>query len=1140
MTGSNIDILCCPLRGTHLIEANAGTGKTYTITALTVRMLVELDIPIEKILVVTFTKASVADLKTKIYDRLTQLNDALDGKDCTDGFINAYIKAHPEELLKKRIGAAIRDFDMNLICTIHGFCQKMLTENSFGGNIAFGTKLSGDSANLLKRPVQDFWRRRIYPLKPESARLLLGVTPDDIVNFVKKLTDNPSMRIINRPHVEESELEAAERSIKEAFESVKSAFAACDLKSFQAEMADSLNARTYKPENTDAAFNELERFIENDICNFGESSKIEILTSERIEKARKNNKQIPQNPLISAVDRWKEASEHSLGLNRDFRTMIYAEGYDHCAETLENYKMKADSQSYTDLIVRMRDAVMHGQAMKESLRRSCHAVMIDEFQDTDPYQYDIFYETFGTSPAPLFMIGDPKQAIYAFRGADVFTYLKAADNRESRYTLTTNHRSGRGLVNAVNSLFTSQNPFCIDRISYNPSEARKDISLKDGEDTSSPMIMWHSLQGSKCSVANVADACAYEITRLLNSGAQLTDEKGTRPVRPNDFAVLTQTNSQALTVRDALTKCMVPCVITGAESVFLTTQARQTVQLVAAMVRPYSEKAVRTALATDIFGYDAHGIFNLNDSMEQIFEDFAELSDIMKTKGVAPMFFRAAQKYGMTARLAQSPSGERVLTNFVHIIELAQEYEAEHKASPAQLLLWLTDKVNGASTREDEYLLKMDSDDNAVTITTIHKSKGLEYNIVFTPFLTFSRKSGDEFPKYHDADLNLVFDMKPEGTAKEEAAQENLSESLRLAYVALTRAKAVCYTMFSDVREYYSSPMCYIVCGTTGKGSVEYSTDIVRQFLSDKGEIALLEMPEAPLQVYAARRTPPSGENLAFSGRVKGGWQMNSFSRLVHSASSDRDVDQFAKTETEKAVDYNIFTFPKGAKAGNCLHECMEEIPLNSFTAEHIEDVVKSRLEQYFFDEKFVPAVAQNIETILTRELKSGLRLAGISQDDFVHEMEFSLSAGQFSSAQIAGIFAAEGEELFARAASTLDFNAMEGILTGFADLIFVHDGRFYILDWKSNWLGSTAEEYSQARMLDEMLNSHYYLQLYIYTLALHMHLKSNMPDYDFDTHMGGGLYIFMRGVEKIGDNGIYFHRPKVGIIEKMERIIRK
>lgn len=1128
---NNIDILNCQLGGTHLIEANAGTGKTYTITALMVRLLIEKPVTVEQILVVTFTKAAVADLKTKIYERLIEMRSALDGVEPQTDFIREYLKKDLPEDAKQRIDAAIRDFDMNGISTIHGFCQKMLTENSFGGNIAFGTKLAGDASALLKRPVQDYWRKRMYSMKADFAELLTGETPESIISFIKNMMDNPSMRIVNRPDISEDDFETVRKKIADAFGNMKYILNGCDIPNMIKDIYDNLNGRTYGKGSAENAFEVLKNLQSPEPPS---EHKLHLLTAQKIQSSPNKNKTAPVHPLYDAVDEWLGLTESLSAMKADFKTMIKCEFYDHCISTMDDYNQLADSQSYTDLIVRMREAVMGGMSMKETLRKRYHAAMIDEFQDTDPFQYDIFHETFSTTGRPLFMIGDPKQAIYAFRGADVFTYLKAAQDREQQYTLTTNHRSDSGLVEAVNLFFASEKPFCIDRIGYNPSAGKQTLSLIESGVRRSPLTFWYDDCEEKPDAAQIAEKCAFEIARLLNAKAQLADNDGKRTVIPSDFAVLTLKNEQALKVRDALIKYRIPCVVTGAENVFYTAQASQMKHFVAALVRPYSEKAVRTALASDIFGLTAGELFTLSERLEGIFEDFAEFSDIMKTKGIAPVFFRAAEKYEMFSRLAERRGGERIITNFIHLTELLQQYEAEHRASPTQLLLWLTEKTGGAAGREDEYLQKMDSDDNAVNITTIHKSKGLEYNIVFTPFLMYGkRRDGKSFPKYHNENSDLVIDMAPDSDASKTADTEALSESLRLAYVALTRAKAVCYTAYAPVDMHHSSSIGYIINGAVGK-DVKYDIAAIHRFAGGCEHIAILPMPQAVLQHYTPEKHKTDIHNRVFSGKISESWQMNSFSRLVHKASHDRDTDQFAPQTDEKNQGYSIFSFPKGAKAGNCLHECMEDIPLEKSDMETIESSVRDRLKQYFFDEKFIPAVTENIHSILTRELTDGITLSGIPDCDFVHEMEFNLSTRQFSAGEIADIFAWDGETEFAKAAATLDFTAVKGYLTGFADLIFIRDGKFYVLDWKSNFLGARAEDYSQSRMLDEMLNSHYYLQLYIYTLALHVHLTRYMPDYDFDRHIGGGIYIFMRGVEKTGENGIFFHKPKRKIIEKM------
>lgn len=1132
----DIDLLTCPLSGTNLIEANAGTGKTYTITALTARMICEQTFTVDKILVVTFTKAAVSDLKAKIYERLNLLRDGFRAAQAgtalpDDEFIKDYVTQNSGNAEKalRLLNNAIKDFDTASIFTIHSFCQRMLTENSFSGRIAYDTEMTGDAADILIDPVRDFWRRYIYALPADAAKLFSDKTPENLTDFLMKLEANPSAKLINTPDTDLEDFLNASDGLSHVFDKVKeipdSVFDEVFSLIFPQGGQSPMNGRSYTTDGIRKAFRTIkDQILLGDRAFRSKVTPIRNLTAENISTKNKAKFTPPEHPFFHMMSEWQSASDNFDKYKKNFVSAMLIRLKEYTDDVLDAHRMRVNSQSYNDLITRMHSAVSAGDSrMAEHIHNKFMAVLIDEFQDTDPMQYDIFTDSFGRYGMPVFMIGDPKQAIYSFRGADVYTYLKASSDK-TPLTLTRNHRSDKDLVRAVNGVFSGVNAFGNEKIKYNESQGELEITVTLGTERVSPMTVWHADQANK---EMLAEACAAEIARLLNGRAEITDKKGKRTARPSDIAVLARTKDQAIAVRNSLSALHVPCVISGSENVFASQQARDMARLLSAAVSPYSERAVRTALITDIFGYTAEQLYSLDetDGWEDVFSKFLELSDILNRAGVAPMFFRAAKIASLYERLAAQEQGERRLTNLIHLTELLQKREAEKKASPAQLVIWLTEQISLSSKRNEQYELKMDSDENAVTITTIHKSKGLEYDIVFTPFIMLSRKNNkDEITGYHDESDELVLDMSGSDEAAQKQKEEGLEEDLRLIYVALTRARAVCCTAWGTVSKgtTQSQAMLRLVHGESGK----YDCMEANNFFGKIDGVTVTDLPVESGQIYVSDDENLTAQNMPFSGRVPAPWRINSFSGLVHSASSVRDTDQYTQAETEAADTFSIFAFPKGAKAGSCLHECMEDTPLDGFTEETVRKTVEEKLNEYFFDERYVPAVTENIINILTRELIQGVRLGGISSDEHVHEMEFHMSTREFTSGALADIFAQNGQEDFARACSRLDFTAVEGFMTGFADLIFRKDEKFYIVDWKSNHLGGRRENYSQENLHAEMIRSHYYLQLYFYTMALHMYLTAKMDGYDYDTHMGGGIYVFMRGVGADGDEGLYCHRP--------------
>jgi exodeoxyribonuclease V beta subunit len=1153
MSHKQIDLLTAPLKGTALIEANAGTGKTYNITALFTRMVTEekthqgLPVPVESILVVTYTKAAVSDLKSKIYKRLNDVLSAMSAlengldKAFDDPFPMEYAKHRKEHLTEdiKNIKNAIRDFDQCSVFTIHGFCQRMLKENAFSGDVAYDVELTGDSTELIRKPVYNYWRMNVYKAPVAVMPLLTKTDPEGLIKFYKNVQSNQAIEIAEPEKlITSDDILRCEEELTAMLSEIKTCYASSEAE--LKELMDTsrkdfpLNKKVYRKDLVPKSFEEIESVITNNTIHCPQDTKsIYRFTNECITDNSKDD--TVSHIFFDLVSKWYakelEFQEILKGFDATFKynLCVYMDG------VLEKHKEKQNLQSYDDLIGRMRNAVLDNEghsSMTSSLHRKFQAALIDEFQDTDPYQYDIFFNVFGRHNKPFFMIGDPKQAIYSFRGADVFAYLKAASAKGNKYTLTENFRSDKGLIEGVNAFFKRENAFMLEQISYIPSVSEKDMKLTVDGSIHPPMTVWEC---DKQKREEIASSTARHIAELLNKSSLGNANINGEPVKPSDIAVLCRKKDEMIAVKNALSACRVPAVMSGSESVFESDEAKEMASILAAVLSPFSQQMIKTALATTIFGYTAKQIYGITetDEWDDITEEFRGYNDLINLRGFAPMFFSLASKRGLYKNTASMDQGERKLTNMIHITELAQTFEADRKAVPADILKWLKEKIANPKERDDEAELKMDSDENAVTIITIHKSKGLEYNIVYTPFLMYTSGGKDIIPKYHDGD-RFIMDLTRSDTSKELHKKEEQAERLRIAYVALTRAKCACFTAWGGVTGHDNSPLAYLINGSYSK----FDHSAMHAYFTEQSvDIKALPLPD--VQTYTASDSKPEGTNRTFTGEIPQIWQLNSFSRLIHSSSTAKDTDQFTKPATEDISDeMNIFSFPKGAKAGTCLHDCMEAVHFESFTKESVTETVMERLSAYSFDTDYTPAVAGNIYTILNKDMH-GTKLSSLKKGEYVAEMEFQMSAKPFTAEALAEIFARHGEEDYAKAASTLSFETVNGFINGFADLIFSQNGRYYVLDWKSNHLGNGTSAYSNERMHAEMLGSHYYLQMYIYTLALDRHLSRYMQGYSYQKHIGGGIYVFMRGVHAEGDEGLYFHRPNEKVIRDMQELTK-
>lgn len=505
---------------------------------------------------------------------------------------------------------------------------------------------------------------------------------------------------------------------------------------------------------------------------------------------------------------------------------------------------------------------------------------------------------------------------------------------------------------------------------------------------------------------DVAKSTAHHIAGLLNKSESGNASLNGKKIKPSDIAVLCKSRPQMIMVKNALADCNVPAVVSGSENVFASDEAKELVNLLSAVAAPFNQKAIKTALATPpIFGYTAEQIHNLTetDEWDEITEEFRTYNDLININGFAPMFFHMASRRRLYRSIAgMQNGGERKLTNYIHITELAQRHEADKKAAPIDLLNWMKESIHNSKDRIDEAELKMDSDDNAVTIITIHKSKGLEYNIVYTPpFFIFNKSRSNSYYKYH-ADDNYILDLAGSASAEEASEHEKKAEDIRIAYVALTRAKSVCYTAWGG--------------NATGSQSsaIHYLTDGYSPSFFNNKDVCIKKFPSADIQTYTASKQQPEIYNKSFGKSVPSPWQINSFSRLIHSSSAVvKDTDQYTKPDrTAQPVNkFDIFAFPKGAKAGTCLHECMEDTLFESCSKAGMLNTVADKLELFSFDEGFVPAVADNLMCIIEKDMQGGIKLADLKAGKYIHEMEFQISTDNFTSEGITKIFMDNGGE---------------------------------------------------------------------------------------------------------------------------------
>jgi len=1184
-----LNVFSLPLRGQRLIEASAGTGKTYTIGILYLRLLLGLGgvnafprpLSVEEILVVTFTEAATNELRGRIRQRIHDMRLV-----CLRNGVG--FESQPEylELLAELSGesqrkfaaqwlqAAERQMDEAAIYTIHGFCQRMLVHNAFESGVLFEQTMIQDEFPIQKQACADFWRRHFYPLNYSMTKVIqsLWTSPEALLSEIKPFLQGDIPLIINQPKQVETLEERHQRLIL-LIESVKTAWLE-NSADFEKLIADSdVDKRSYSTRFLPTWLIKIGEWAQEKTEDYQLPKDLERFSQTVLHKKSKSGLG-PEHIVFQSID---ELLSQSLTL----KDLVIPLAISEVREAITNEKHNRGEMGFDDLLTRLDGALAQesGKFLAQAISQRFPVAMIDEFQDTDAQQYRIFQRIYReVNDSALLFIGDPKQAIYAFRGADIFTYIEAKNEVSAHYTLETNYRSSQNMVEAINHLFgRCQSPFIFEQIPFQPVNFAKQNSGKklihDGEVVKA-LTFWQ-VEAEGVSVAEyeqaTASQCAAQIAQYLQGGFQGSsyfDNKGAHtPVEASDITVLVRSRREAVLIRDALNRLNIPSVFqSNRESVFSTPEARDLLWLLQAVLTPEKERVLRSALATGILGLTAKQIDDLNHdekSWEKIVDEFARYAMVWQKRGVLPMLRMVMAQRQIAETLLSGADGERRLMDVMHIGELLQEMslqlEGEHT-----LTRWLAQQIAHPDHQSDVQQMRLESDKHLVQISTIHKSKGLEYKIVWLPFASnFLPQSKGLYHDRTDYAVRLDLNDSEENVAL--ADEERLAEDLRLLYVALTRAIYHCSVGIAPLikgnrkksgeTDLHLSALGYVIQKGQAGDSLLLN-DMLAEISNDVIDVAVINQPKSE-RVLLEQNDSVNLSARAVTRHFNDHWRVTSYSGLSYGSShteSEESVSalQFANSlapnmDIEASVDVEqqedeslILTphqFPKGASPGTFLHNLMEEI---DFSGHISQEWLSEKLESSGFDIQWAPMLQEWLNAIVQAPLsEDGLCLSALQAQDQLDEMQFYLPIDSLLSASHLDKITHQYDPLSQRC-PPLNFERVQGILKGFIDLTFYWKGKFYLLDYKSNYLGKDASFYTQEAMAEAMIDHRYDLQYQLYSLALHRYLKQRMPNYDYETHFGGVYYLFLRGIDNIhSSNGIFFYRPIEPFIEALDSLFK-
>ncbi|MEJ2096571.1 MAG: exodeoxyribonuclease V subunit beta, partial [Deltaproteobacteria bacterium] len=1114
-----LNLLETNLSGTHLIEAGAGTGKTYTITGLYLRLLLERRIPVDRILVVTFTKAATEELKDRIRRLLIETGQSLISETCRTPWVRELMERieYRQEAVD-RIQDAVREFDNAAIYTIHGFCHRILTDHAFDTGDLFETELAVDPSMMRLSIAEDYWRRRFYEAPPEFIGYAMErkYGPEYFYTLVRR-SEGP-VTVEGAPSTV-PELHAL-KHFRETLKALKTAWRHCRREVETLLKSPSLSGVVYgsfkpdglRPDYTrrdskvERMLEEMDRYTNENSLGVPLCAFFENFTASKIQQATLKGKDPVSHPFFHRCEILQEIF-HRLSLEME-SLLIYLR-YDclkFAAEAFSLRKKHSNIQFFDDLLQGVHQALVNsrGEALAAKIRSEYAAALVDEFQDTDQIQFEIFYRIFAHKNNLLFMIGDPKQSIYSFRGADVFSYMKASSKAENRHTLLTNYRSDARLIQAVNTIFSNvKKPFVFDKIRFDEGRAGKS---DDGgsSDAAAPFQLWWLASPDEDAAIpkvnatrRIAEAVAAEIGRLLYLHKKFS---------PSDIAVLVRTNQQAVGVKACLAAHRIPAVVYSAGNVFDTHEALELERVLVAIADPGHSGFFKAALVTEIIGIAADKLDPESiDPFEwdRLLAHFISYRRIWNEQGFIRMFSRFMRRESVRSRLLSYVNGERRLTNLMHLAELLHTASMEKGLGIGGLLKWLSIQRDQGAPRVEAHQLRLESDSEAVKIITIHKSKGLEFPVVFCPYAWGSSKITDSEVVYHDPDADAQYCLdfgSPQFEAHRILAQnELLAENLRLLYVALTRAEKRCYFAWGQINTAESSAPAYLLHGifnnsANGQDLAAATAQNFRSLSHDElwrdlkklekrshGSIAVVKLPSADTVSTVAAHPQAIRPCFLkkFSGEIDRTWRISSYSsfisnRTLNEELPDRDeplVESAENLQTGSAdtppaetadlkdsENSTIFTFPRGAAAGIFFHDLFEHLDFSNPDPGTMEKLASQKLASHGIASIWQKPVVQTMQEVRRVALlpdRPDFSLGGLPAEKRVNEMAFLFPLLKTDPATLRNVFERHaGRPVlkgFPEQLGRLTFSPARGLMKGYIDMLFEYRQRYYLVDWKSN-----------------------------------------------------------------------------------------
>ncbi len=1211
---SELDLLNSPLDpGLTVIEASAGTGKTYSISHLVPRLLLSGALPdVSKLLLVTFTKDAARELAERVRRVLTRLAASPTlAEAVTHSHVAALRPLLEVPAARARLDRALLDLDLLAVSTIHAFCQRTLQQSGSLCGVPVMPDVITDDDEHLEPIIKELW---IATLSSDPIMAALATARRWQLGAAVKTIN--TVRRCHRPA-----LEPAAASYNDLTKTIGNLCAPLAVESLFASFTALLKqVPTWNKGVADAA-DAVERLRsihtgKADTLRFWESLEFAQELLGKIGAKSAAGKKIKAEVTAHG---WYIAAD---GLVRLVERLEWAWHHQLAAAALPRLArlMSAQRLLTQDGLIGALYQALHrtsAEGSEQSARLAAHlsdryhVALIDESQDTDPRQFAIFRRIFldPAHPRRLILVGDPKQAIYGFRGADLSTYLAARSSADAGYTLTHTHRAPQPLVVAVNGLFQRERALHHPQMGFTPAVSALpfDRQLFVAGQPCSRLEVWvaaddhgsFNTQGRR--IPALSASIASTIVDLLRTGELRTRYHDDRapviePVTPRHIAVLVATNDQAEAMAAALQNRAVPAVVNSGADVFASDEARELHQLLQALLDPRRTRRMRSALATRLLGLDSVAIANLDQPDERgeqssvvWLERFIRWQQLWTSRGLATLLAELDRsEIAVTHRLALEPlTGERRATNYRHLTDLLLEAARDEASRPAATVRWLGQQIARALDRSqvEERQLQLASDHEAVQVVTMHKAKGLEYPLVFCPYLAdtlretkgigqLTGNSAAGVEEQRDVLVNLeLLDETAKAIRSRDLMAAQLEERLRLAYVALTRAQVRAWICsYSNASAYdLGSPLDWLLRPDAELSShpsyTRQWTEVVKAGRAARHLVALQELGARPQEASIAEespaaitfREPPDGTDNRHARDVSDGepldalaplsppsvpasWRITSFSTLTREKHA-HGVATVAPSPSQERVEtpapaLAFRTVPGGAAIGTAVHDWIQTWdfgpPDAGALAAHL--AVARLPAPKESDPAWVASLSELFIALRDIQLPGcgGAPLHTLCPEPHGSEWHFHLPlAGTLTVAKLARCFAEHGAEehrSYAATLGALSDERFEGLLQGFIDRLVRCGPGWGVIDWKTNRL----DDYSQGGLLRCAFEDHYLLQAHLYLVALRRYLHALGED---KPQILGAWLVFLRDIAPGDARGVLHICPPAEMLEALDAL---